>query len=70
MNGKTLNNEDFIQTGKEAVEKLHHPHDPYNLRCAPQVLDAARGAIAYTKRIVAVEINSATDNSLVFRIPS
>ena len=56
----------LVQTGKEAMEKLHRPHDPYSLRCAPQVLGAARDAIAYAKRTVLVEINSATDNPLVF----
>lgn len=56
----------LVQTGKEAMEKLHRPHDPYSLRCAPQVLGAARDVIAYAKRTVLVEINSATDNPLVF----
>lgn len=56
----------LVQTGREAMEKVHRPHDPYSLRCAPQVLGAARDAIAYVKRIVEVEINSATDNPLVF----
>jgi histidine ammonia-lyase len=56
----------LIQTGKEAMNKIHRPHDPYSLRCTPQVLGAARDAIAYAKRVVEVEINSATDNPLVF----
>jgi len=56
----------LVQTGKEAMEKLHRPHDPYSLRCVPQVLGAARDAIAYAERTVEVEINSATDNPLVF----
>ncbi len=56
----------LVQTGKEAVAKNDRPHDPYSLRCAPQVLGAARDAIAYVRRVVEVEINSATDNPLVF----
>ncbi|MDH5266079.1 MAG: histidine ammonia-lyase [Candidatus Bathyarchaeota archaeon] len=56
----------LVQTGKEAMEKLHRPHDPYSLRCVPQVLGAARDAIAYARSAVEVEINSATDNPLVF----
>jgi len=56
----------LVQTGKEAMDKLQRPHDPYSLRCAPQVLGAARDAITYAKRIVEVEINSATDNPLTF----
>jgi len=56
----------LVQTGKEAIEKLQRPHNHYSFRCAPQVLRAARDAIAYAKRIEEVEINAATDNPLVF----
>lgn len=40
--------------------------DPYSLRCVPQVHGACRDAILYAKRVVEVELNSATDNPLVF----
>jgi histidine ammonia-lyase len=40
--------------------------DAYSLRCAPQVHGAVRDAIAEARRIFAIEINSATDNPLVF----
>jgi histidine ammonia-lyase len=56
----------LIQTGKEAFKKLKRPHDPYSLRCTPQILGAARDAIAYARKVVEVEINSATDNPLIF----
>ncbi len=56
----------LVQTGKEAIKKTQRAHDPYCLRCAPQVLGAARDAIAYARKVVEVEINSATDNPLVF----
>ncbi|MGB9756519.1 MAG: histidine ammonia-lyase [Candidatus Bathyarchaeales archaeon] len=56
----------LVQTGKEAFEKLKRPHDPYSLRCTPQILGAARDAIAYARKIVEIEINSATDNPLIF----
>jgi histidine ammonia-lyase len=56
----------LVQSGKEAMEKTLRPHDPYSLRCMPQVLGASRDAIAYAKKVVEVEINSATDNPLVF----
>jgi len=42
------------------------PQDPYSLRCIPQVLGAARDAISYVKRVIETEINSATDNPLIF----
>jgi histidine ammonia-lyase len=40
--------------------------DPYSLRCAPQVHGAARDALAFVRRTLAVEANAATDNPLVF----
>lgn len=57
---------ELVQTGKKAVVKAQCPHDPYSLRCVPQVLGAVRDAIAYARKVVEVEINSATDNPLVF----
>jgi len=63
---KLIAGSQLIQTGNEAMQKRQRPHDPYSLRCAPQVLGAARDAIAYAKKVVEVEINSATDNPLVF----
>jgi len=56
----------IITSGEEAMKEGRHPQDPYSLRCAPQVLGAARDAIAYAKRVIETEINSATDNPLVF----
>jgi histidine ammonia-lyase len=40
--------------------------DPYCLRCAPQVHGASRDALAYVERTIETEINSATDNPLLF----
>ena len=40
--------------------------DPYCLRCAPQVHGAVRDALAFSSRTVEVELNSVTDNPLVF----
>ncbi|NWF95336.1 MAG: histidine ammonia-lyase [Candidatus Thorarchaeota archaeon] len=40
--------------------------DAYSLRCAPQVLGASLDAIRYVRDVIATEINSATDNPLVF----
>jgi len=40
--------------------------DAYSLRCIPQVHGAVRDAIAYVARTVAVEMNAATDNPMVF----
>jgi histidine ammonia-lyase len=40
--------------------------DAYSLRCAPQVHGAVRDALAEAHRAFAIELNSATDNPLVF----
>jgi histidine ammonia-lyase len=40
--------------------------DAYSLRCAPQVHGAVRDTLAEARRVFSVELNSATDNPLVF----
>jgi histidine ammonia-lyase len=54
-----------------AIQHAHHatPHkvqDPYSLRCVPQVHGASRDAIRYVRSVIEIEINSSTDNPLVF----
>jgi histidine ammonia-lyase len=49
----------------------HHPsahkvQDPYSLRCVPQVHGAVRDALGYLAGVLDIELNSATDNPLVF----
>jgi histidine ammonia-lyase len=40
--------------------------DAYSLRCVPQVHGPVRDALAEARRVFAIELNSATDNPLVF----
>jgi histidine ammonia-lyase len=40
--------------------------DAYTLRCSPQVHGASKDAIAYAKRVVETEMNSSTNNPLIF----
>ncbi len=40
--------------------------DAYSLRCMPQVLGAARTALAHAEEVAGIELNSATDNPLIF----
>lgn len=40
--------------------------DAYSLRCIPQVLGASLDSIRYARSVLETEINSATDNPLVF----
>ncbi|MEW5991902.1 MAG: histidine ammonia-lyase [Chloroflexota bacterium] len=44
----------------------HKVQDPYSLRCVPQVHGAVRDALDHLRRVLDVELNSATDNPLVF----
>ena len=58
---KIMSSSDMLKRGMS-----RHPHDPYSLRCSPQVLGAARDAVSYVRRVIETEINSAIDNPLVF----
>ena len=40
--------------------------DCYSLRCMPQVHGATRDGLAYVRRVLEVEVNSSTDNPMVF----
>lgn len=56
---------------KSAIRESHrYDHDAvqdsYSLRCMPQVHGASRDAIAYVEEVLLREINSATDNPLIF----
>ncbi|RMG41488.1 MAG: histidine ammonia-lyase [Methanobacteriota archaeon] len=44
----------------------HKVQDPYSLRCIPQVLGAAWDAFEYLEAKVVIEVNSVTDNPLIF----
>ena len=44
----------------------HKVQDAYSLRCMPQVHGAVRDALDQLERVLAVEMNAATDNPLVF----
>ena len=53
------------------LQRAHHAsahkvQDPYSLRCVPQVHGAVRDALEYLNGVLDVELNSATDNPLVF----
>lgn len=56
LNGSTL-------TTKQGEIRVQ---DAYTLRCIPQIHGASKDAIEYVKKVVEIEINSATDNPLIF----
>ncbi len=56
--------------GPSEISKSHadcdRVQDPYSLRCMPQVHGASRDALTYVRQVLEREINSVTDNPLVF----
>lgn len=53
--------------------KIHDSHthclrvqDPYSLRCIPQIHGASRNAWLHVKETIEIELNSVTDNPIVF----
>lgn len=59
---RLLERSDFIrrESDRQRVQ------DAYSLRCIPQVHGAAHDAVAYARWALEIEINSATDNPLIF----
>ncbi len=56
----------FLKSSKLVDSAPDRIQDSYSLRCAPQVHGAVRDSVNYVKNIVETELNSATDNPLVF----
>jgi histidine ammonia-lyase len=52
--------------GSTLIGSAPRVQDAYSLRCSPQVLGAARDAIAYIRGVIARELNAVTDNPLIF----
>lgn len=61
-----LNEGSEIRESHRSAEKDSRVQDAYSLRCTPQVHGAVRDSLAQAREIAAVELNSATDNPLVF----
>src|SRR5215467_6420027 len=61
-----LNDGSQIRESHRSAEKDPRVQDAYSLRCTPQVHGAVRDSLAQAREIAAVELNSATDNPLVF----
>src|ERR1700719_1846347 len=61
-----LNEGSQIRESHRAAEKDPRVQDAYSLRCTPQVHGAVRDSLSQAREMAAVELNSATDNPLVF----
>jgi histidine ammonia-lyase len=70
--GTTAGNLARLNRGSEIRESHRSPaedprvQDPYSLRCTPQVHGAVRDALTSIRATLTIELNSATDNPLVF----
>ncbi|NOX63257.1 MAG: histidine ammonia-lyase [Chloroflexi bacterium] len=58
---RLLEGSDFVRTDLRT-----DPQDAYTLRCMPQVHGACADAVAYARWVVEIELNSVTDNPLIF----
>ncbi len=61
-----LNEGSQIRESHRDTIKDPRVQDAYSLRCTPQVHGAVRDSLAQAREMAAVELNSATDNPLVF----
>ena len=57
---------DFIKGGEIENLQKKETQDPYSFRCIPQVHGASLDVINYCSDIINTEINSVTDNPLIF----
>ena len=64
---KTAENiRDFYTEVKFRKKKKKYVQDPYSFRCMPQVHGATKDIITHVKQIFTTEINSVTDNPIIF----
>ncbi|MBT1702361.1 histidine ammonia-lyase [Chryseosolibacter indicus] len=56
----------LLENSELISQSKRHVQDPYSFRCIPQVHGASSDAIDYVTQVFLTEINSVTDNPLVF----
>jgi histidine ammonia-lyase len=61
-----LNRDSEIRESHRSAAKDPRVQDAYSLRCTPQVHGAVRDALSQIRATLEIELNSATDNPLVF----
>ncbi|HEM62618.1 MAG TPA: histidine ammonia-lyase, partial [Chloroflexi bacterium] len=55
----------LLTEGSQLIDSTNRVQDAYSLRCAPQVIGAARDVLSFVRYVVSKEINAATDNPLI-----
>ncbi len=56
----------LLEGSQLMAQPKKHVQDPYSFRCVPQVHGAIKDAVNYVSNVVLTEINSVTDNPIVF----
>ncbi len=69
--GQLAVSENLLKIIKGSEINTSHPddgkvQDPYSLRCIPQVHGACRQTLKHAEEVINIELNSVTDNPLVF----
>ncbi len=69
--GQRISAENLVKlTRASQIREFHKAcpkvQDPYSFRCMPQVHGAVRDTLSYVRSILEIEVNSATDNPLIF----
>lgn len=57
---------DILADSELIAQPKKHVQDPYSFRCVPQVHGASKDAVAYVEQTIINEINSVTDNPLIY----
>jgi len=55
-----------LVSGSDLLGRAKRVQDPYSLRCIPQVHGGFREALKFAKSMIEIEINSVTDNPVIF----
>ena len=66
---ETCNNLNNLLEGskiKDSHDDCGKVQDPYSLRCVPQVHGACRQTLRHSREVISIELNSVTDNPLIF----
>ena len=56
----------YLKGSKSFSKNSDYVQDPYSFRCIPQVHGATKDVVNYFKKIIDIEINSVTDNPIIF----
>jgi len=57
---------EFLEGSELINRSKEHVQDPYSFRCMPQVHGATKDTIAHVSKVMETEINSVTDNPIIF----